>query len=130
MIREFKAFQCPEIVEVKLKAGKGVAAQRPEPPRQFNAGKHRASHKFLQLAESVVPRSHPAREDAIQDICADLIDGVLTEEEFKTKQGMRNIRDLVNAAYRQNFEQGGFARSMDAPLGDSNSTLHDLIAAE
>lgn len=87
----------------------------------------RATDNIMDVIEAAVPQHLPTdhRDDVIQNIWLDLLQGCLKRHEIAARAG-----EYVRAEYRTNHNKWG-ARSLDVPIWiDSATTLLDTISTE
>jgi hypothetical protein len=87
--------------------------------------KQRDEHADLLAVNAIVPRGVEGREDICQEIMIALWEKRITLDQLKAAR--ENVRGLVRAFNRANFEQSGFAVSLDLPREDGRS-WHDVLA--
>jgi hypothetical protein len=90
--------------------------------RKVNAGS-----TDLLLVNSLVPTGLPGREDICQEIMLALLEKRITIEQLKAARS--NIRAFINKFKRENYEEGGFAISLDEPRHDGQS-WHDVLSTD
>jgi hypothetical protein len=89
----------------------------------------REEHTLTMKVNAFIPRGVPGREDACQAVLLALTEGTITEDMLVGSAGAANRRRFLKAMRKENFEMGGYARSLDAPLGDGDDrTLLDKLA--
>lgn len=77
----------------------------------------------MRAVNAIVPRL-PGREDICQEIMLAIWDGKFTLEHLQANSG--DVRSFVRTHYRNNFETGGYAISLDVPM-KSGQSWHDVL---
>lgn len=72
----------------------------------FRSGRRKTAHEDLTFFQSIVPHGTPGRDDIIAEMYLAYFEGRVTRADLKK-------RDFVNAFYKKNFEQGGYAVAFD-----------------
>jgi hypothetical protein len=89
--------------------------------------KARGDAADLLEVNSMVPAYLPGREDVCQEIMLALFEGAITIDDLRKNKGQ--IRTFIKAFRRDNWEEGGYAISLDAPMHDGRS-WHDVLSNE
>jgi hypothetical protein len=84
----------------------------------------RAEANTLLIVNEMVSRALPGREDVCQDIMLAILERGLTPNKVTVNEFIRKFR-------RDNYESGGFALSLDAPMpGTDDFRLIDTLSQE
>lgn len=82
----------------------------------------RAENETLLLVNEMVARALPGREDVCQDIMLAILERGLTPDKA-------TVREFIRKFSRENYECGGYAMSLDAPIpGTDNLRLIDTLS--
>jgi len=81
--------------------------------------RYRAAPLTMERINILLPRGLIGREDVRQDMIVALLEGKITEAQIRA--GSKDMRAFVTAFRRNNFEQHGYAKSLDVPIGDGRS---------
>lgn len=88
-------------------------------------GKPRDEHAELLAVNKLVPQM-PGREDICQEIMLALWEKKISLDDLKANRA--DIRGFVRRFTKDNYEVGGYAISLDAPMHTGQS-WHDVLAA-
>lgn len=83
--------------------------------------KVRGEHADLLAVNALVPHGLPQhlRGDVCQEIMLALWEGQISIEELRSNKSL--VSDFIGRARKANYEAGGYALSLDAPMGDGRS---------
>lgn len=105
-----------------------ITTYRRRPPRQADTPlqypfirKARGEHETLLAVNRLVPAFLPGglRADACQEIMLAIFMGDVALDELE--QAPRLVNEFIKKVKRENYEQGGFAMSLDMPMRDGRS---------
>lgn len=87
----------------------------------------RDEHTDLLAVNALVPQM-PGREDVCQEIMLALWEKKVTVDQIKANRA--DLRAFIRAFSKENYEAGGYARSLDEPLPDGRSRYDVLSEAD
>lgn len=107
-----------------LSGRKGLGGQRIQLAYPYII-RARDEHADLLAVNSIVPAYMPGREDVCQEVMLALWEKRITLDQLRANS--KNLRPFIRQFSAANYENGGYALSLDQPMYDGRS-WHDVLA--
>jgi hypothetical protein len=129
-LAEWRVKKLAELATRKIAERAAALIKRLPSPANLSypyASKVRPVSDDLEAVNSIVPRGVPGREDICQEIMLALLENVITLADVKSNAA--RLRSFVASFRKANFENSGYAISLDEPMRDGRS-WHDVLVDE